>query len=346
MEILAIIPARSGSKSIPHKNIAAFRGKPLIAHSIEHALASKMIHRVIVSTDSDHYAKIAVEHGAETPFLRPAEISGDLSTDIETFQHALKWLKIHENYEPDICVHLRPTCPNRSADEIDMAIQELIDNPSFDSVRSAAESPETPYKMWRMDDDSRLTPVVETDLHEPYNSPRQSLPRVYIQNAAIDVVRSEVILKQNSMTGKNIRGFIMDDYHDIDTYEQFGSAHAALAPELKNKKFVFDIDGVIATLTPENDYSSARPQKHVVDVINKLYDEGNKIILFTARGTETGIDWTETTKKQMADWGVSHHELKFGKPSGDYYIDDRSVLLHELIRFVSQESETGSKKGE
>jgi len=110
---LALIPARSGSKSLPHKNVREFAGKPLLAHSIDHALAARTIGRVIVSTDSEHYAAIAREYGAETPFLRPAELATDHATDLVVFQHALAWLREHEDWEPDIVVHLRPTYPRR-----------------------------------------------------------------------------------------------------------------------------------------------------------------------------------------------------------------------------------------
>src|SRR2546430_1486167 len=100
--VLALIPARAGSQSIRDKNIRPVAGKPLLVHSIEHAKSSALITRVIVSTDSEEYAKIARAAGAEVPFLRPAEISRDESTDLEVFLHALGWLKKNENYEPEI----------------------------------------------------------------------------------------------------------------------------------------------------------------------------------------------------------------------------------------------------
>src|SRR6516164_8690846 len=113
MKVLALIPARRGSNSLPHKNIRAVGGKPLLAWSVDHALAAKKVTRTIVSTDSPDYAAIARQFGAEAPFLRPEEIAGDLSTDLEVFEHALKWLEVHEGYQPQICVHLRPTHPVR-----------------------------------------------------------------------------------------------------------------------------------------------------------------------------------------------------------------------------------------
>ena len=111
MQVLAIIPARSGSKGVPNKNIRVVAGKPLLCWAIEIAKATPEIDRVIVSTDDASYAEIARKCGGETPFLRPKALAGDLSTDLEVFLHALNWLRIKENYNPDIVVNLRPTAP-------------------------------------------------------------------------------------------------------------------------------------------------------------------------------------------------------------------------------------------
>ncbi|MEI6121497.1 MAG: phosphoheptose isomerase [Opitutae bacterium] len=96
------------------------------------------------------------------------------------------------------------------------------------------------------------------------------------------------------------------------------------------KTFVFDIDGVIATIVPTNDYALAGPITENIKRLNRLYDAGNTIILFTARGTVTGINWTDVTKKQMTEWGVKHHRLQLGKPAADYYIDDKMISLDTL----------------
>lgn len=224
MEILALIPARSGSKGIPHKNIANFLGKPLLAHSILQARAARRITRVLVSTDSEWYAAIARQYGAETPFLRPPEIAGDFATDLQVFEHALEWLARQEGYRPDLCVHLRPTCPIRRAADIDAAIDLLAADSSFDSVRTVVKASETPWKMWFMDEGSELKPVISSDLPEPYNMPRQLLPTAYVQNACIDVVWTRVILERHSMTGRRIRGLVMETMHDIDDPDQYQAA--------------------------------------------------------------------------------------------------------------------------
>ncbi|MFZ5516783.1 MAG: cytidylyltransferase domain-containing protein [Candidatus Zhuqueibacterota bacterium] len=224
MDVLAIIPARKGSKTIKNKNIRLINGKPLFAFSIEQALNSKFISRTIVSTDSPKYAKLAEQYGAEVPFLRPDEISGDYSTDLEVFQHALLWLRENENYVPEICVHLRPTHPIRSVVDIDNMIQILINNSKIDAVRSVVPVLHTPYKMWFRNDDGLINPILKCEVAEAYNAPRQSLPDVYLQNANIDVVRTDVILHKNSMTGDTIYGYVMDRIFDIDTMDDLYEA--------------------------------------------------------------------------------------------------------------------------
>ncbi len=220
LNVLALIPARGGSKNPPKKNIKPFQGRPLIVHTIEQGLQSETIGRVIVSTDSDEIAQIARDAGAEVPFLRPAEIAGDHSTDIECFQHALKWLADNEQYRADVVVHLRPTAPLRPVAMIDEAVRKLIANPSADSVRSVIEAPQTPYKMWRIDGE-QLTPLLKhPEFTEPYNMPRQGLPTVYWQNAYIDVTRYSTVMDKNSMTGETILPLVMDADHDVDIDSQ------------------------------------------------------------------------------------------------------------------------------
>ncbi len=342
-ETLALIPARAGSKGIPHKNIASFRGKPMLAHSVLQARQSRWVDRVIVSTDSQSYAAIAREYGAETPFLRPPEFAGDHSTDLAVFRHALEWLAEHDADIPEICVHLRPTFPTRRVEDIDKAIELLCSDPGFDSVRTLVRAPETPFKMWFLGQDGELKPVVESNIEEPYNMPRQALPEVFLQNANVDVVWSRVILEQNSMTGNRIRGMVMADCYDIDDAAQFEQALGAAREPLSGKRFVVDIDGIIATLTPRNDYSLALPISNNITLINQLYDLGNTIILFTARGTLTGQDWKAVTREQLAKWGVKYHELCFGKPAADYYIDDRFIQINELEKLLAYTTGTKGK---
>lgn len=339
--VLALIPARAGSKGVPNKNVRIVAGKPLLAWSIEHALASRLVDRVIVSTDSPIYRQIALDFGAEAPFLRPDDISGDHATDLEVFQHALDWLRTHEGYEPGIVVHLRPTCPIRAAGLIDRAIELLADESDLDSVRTIAETPLTPFKMWLREPTGRLKAAMQLDSNdEPWNAPRQSLPVSYIQTANVDAVRATVITDRNSMTGSRIHGLVESHFYDIDTEEELQRAARSLQltvmPDQVAWSFCFDIDGVIATITRDNDYRLAKPIPSTIEMINRLFDAGNHITLFTARGSVTGKDWATLTSEQMVAWGVKHHQLLLGKPAADYYIDDKMVSTGELAHIVAR----------
>ncbi len=332
LKIISIIPARSGSKSIPHKNIQSINGRPLIAFSIEHSLRSKYIQRTIVSTDSQYYSLIAKSFNAEVPFLRPVEFALDHSTDFEVFNHALNWLKEYENYEADIVVHLRPTTPVRDTSDIDAMIELLINNKDADSIRSVVNNKETVFKMWFFDENGYLSPVVtDSRFAEAYNMPRQALPSSYVQNASIDVTRAATILQKKSMTGDKILGYEMQNNYDIDYRSQLNELPVKIENTLST--FVFDIDGVVAFISPENNYNIAEPNFEVIHKINELYNAGHYIILFTARGSKTGIDWTEVTTNQMGEWGVKFHEIRFGKPSADYYVDDRMLSIHDVLNF-------------
>lgn len=331
-KVLAIIPARSGSKSVKDKNIKLLGGYPLIYYSIKDALNSKKIDRVIVSTDSTEYANIAKSYGAEVPFIRPSEISQDHSLDFEVFYHALNYLKETEDYIPDIVVHLRPTYPIRNVKDIDNMIQMLILNNDADSVRCIVPSKEIPYKMWTQSEDGFILPVV-SEINEAFNMPRQQLPKTFYQNASIDVVRSKVILNEKSMSGRKIIGYKMGHNFDIDSSEDFKIADDYLSILYGKRRFVIDIDGVIAKFRYDLDYKCAEPDLEVIKLVNYLYLKGNNIILFTARGYKSGIDWSDVTKEQLKKWNVHYHELLFGKPNSDYYIDDKNLSI-ETIRKI------------
>jgi CMP-N,N'-diacetyllegionaminic acid synthase len=224
MEILAIVPARSGSKGLPGKNILPLDGHPLIAYSIAAGIKTPRISRVICSTDSPEIAKIAIQYGAEAPFIRPSELAQDTSNDYEVFHHALTWLKKNEGYKPDIVVQLRPTSPIRFIENIQNAIESLITFTEIDSVRAVAEPLTTPYKMWTMNSQQILSPLLELkDNSEPYNTARQELPEVWAQTGNFEVIRYKTIITKKSMTGEKIFGLKInqDTYIDIDTLNSF-----------------------------------------------------------------------------------------------------------------------------
>jgi CMP-N,N'-diacetyllegionaminic acid synthase len=228
VEVLAIIPARGGSKGLPNKNILPLLEHPLIAYSIKAAQDARLVTRIIVSTDSAQIAEVAKHYGAEVPFIRPAEFAQDLSTDIEVFQHALSWLEEHENYVPDLVIQLRPTSPVREAKMIDVCIERLMKHEHADSLRIVTPSPITPYKMWYMEsEDEPLQPLLNVEgIDEPYNEPRQRLPKTYWQIGTLDVIKPHVITMQNSMSGKRILPYVVDNAFavDIDDMESFKKA--------------------------------------------------------------------------------------------------------------------------
>lgn len=336
MSVLAIVPARSGSKSVPDKNVASFRGKPLLVHSVVHGLAARNVDRVLVSTDSPRYRDIALAAGAEAPFLRPAALAGDLSTDVEVFTHALAWLEHHEGYRPQVCVHLRPTSPTRRVQDVENAIDILLSDPSADSVRSVTLAAQTPYKMWRLGEDGTLLPLLRTGPLEAYNMPRQSLPPVYVQNASVDVVRSSVILERGSMSGSRILPYVMDSFGDVDDWRELALLERDV-PEggvPRGLTFAFDLDGVLASLVPDGEYGKAEPLAAGVALARRLHEAGNRIVVYTARGSATGRDWLEVTRAQLLRWGVPHDALHFGKPAADYYVDDRMISLATLQSWI------------
>ncbi len=263
-EIMAVIPARGGSKGIPRKNIKNFAGYPLIAYSIQAALNSKYVTRTIVSTDDEEIANVARAFGAEVPFLRPSEFAQDTTLDFPVFENLLKTLQEKENYVPDLVIQLRPTSPIRPIHLVDEAIEIMLGDPAIDSVRGVVPSGQNPYKMWRIDPINKLmTGLLSVDgIDEPYNSARQALPDTYWQTGHIDVIRTNVILEKKSMSGDKIKpihinpDFTVDidkpsDWQRAEWLVWYGSLEMVV-PGNKRRPLpdvvdlvVFDFDGVM-----------------------------------------------------------------------------------------------------
>lgn len=229
-EVLALIPARGGSKSIPRKNIRNFDGHPLIAYSIAAGLAAETVTRVMVSTDDEEIAAISRRYGAEAPFLRPAEFSQDHTPDLPVFQHALQWLEANESYRPEIVVQLRPTSPLRRTRHIDQAVLRLIERPEADAVRTVCIPFQNPFKMWRIDAEGFMVPYVDIGIPEAYNLPRQALPEVYWQTGYVDAAWGDTIRQKNSMTGDRILPLIIgaEEWIDIDSPDDWRRAERLL----------------------------------------------------------------------------------------------------------------------
>lgn len=217
-EILALIPARGGSKGILRKNIRSFAGYPLIAWSIAAAKQALCVTRIIVSTDDEEIASIAREYGAEAPFLRPSELAQDQTTDLPVFEHALEWLAEKEGYQPEIVIQLRPTSPLRPKDCVDSAVAILMSHPNADCVRGVVPAGQNPHKMWRFAGGGQpMTPLLEVEgIAEPYNAPRQILPPVYWQTGHIDAIRLLTIKEKKSLTGDVIYPLVIDPRYTVD----------------------------------------------------------------------------------------------------------------------------------
>ncbi|MCZ7552320.1 MAG: hypothetical protein B6D39_05810 [Anaerolineae bacterium UTCFX2] len=229
-QVLALIPARGGSKSIPRKNIRTFAGHPLIAYSIAAGLAAETVTRLIVSTDDEEIAEVARRYGAETPFLRPADLAEDHTPDLPVFQHALNWLMEHESYRPEVVVQLRPTSPLRRVWHIDQAVYRLLERPDADSIRTVCVPFQNPYKMWKIGADGFMQPLLQSAHREPYNMPRQLLPEIYWQTGYVDAARSDTILNKGSMTGDAILPLVIppEDWIDIDSPDDWRRAERLL----------------------------------------------------------------------------------------------------------------------
>lgn len=232
-KIVALIPARGGSKGIKMKNIRLLAGEPLIHYTITAALKCPEIARVVVSTDSEAIRAVAIKRGADVPFLRPAEISGDTSTDLECLEHFVAWGAEHAEYDADLIVQLRPTTPFRDPIDISCAINRfLLDYNSYDSLRSVhAMAGKHPIKTYHIAD-GFLRPFVQSfgDVQEPFNLGRQLLPQAYEHDGVIDIVKKTTVLGQKSISGNRILPFVMETpFVDIDNEDDLVTAEQLLS---------------------------------------------------------------------------------------------------------------------
>ena len=212
MAIIAIIPARGGSKSIPRKNIKLLAGKPLIVYTIETALKCKLLDRVIVSTDDEEIAAISKKHGAEVPFIRPRELALDTTPMLPVLQHAVSYLEQNEKLHIDIVVLLQPTAPFREASDIENCIEKLK-NEKADSVVTVCEVEHNPYFVMMKFQDDNLVPLLKTE--KPVTT-RQDAPKVYRLNGAVYAVRRDVLMNENKILTDNTKAVIMPQERSID----------------------------------------------------------------------------------------------------------------------------------
>lgn len=217
MSVLAIVPARAGSKGVPGKNIHPLAGQPLLAYSVVAGLRCAAVDRVLLSTDSEHLASVGKAYGAEVPFLRPADLATDTATDIGYVRHALGWLNREEGWRPDLVVQLRPTTPLRDPEVIAAAVHALQADPEATALRSAHQAAEPPHKMLQIVG-NRFTGFFPDDPRPEYfNLPRQSFPAAYQPNGYVDICRAALVEQANQLYGTAILPFVTEWSAEIDS---------------------------------------------------------------------------------------------------------------------------------
>ena len=222
---IALIPARSGSKRLPGKNIKLLNGKHLIYYTIKVALESKLFSEVIVSTDSKEIADIAKIHGANVPLLRPSDLATDSSTDIEWVNHAINsMVKISHSEISSVSI-LRPTNPLRTSATISKALKLLESNSWADSVRAMEITDKHPGKMWVLDEDKKAYPYLDQtgEVIPTHNKPTQSLQTLWVQNASLEIIKFKSLMSTKSISGNNVLGYEMPGLEgfDINTQKDF-----------------------------------------------------------------------------------------------------------------------------
>jgi CMP-N-acetylneuraminic acid synthetase len=217
--IIGIIPARGGSKGVSKKNIHPILGRPLIAYTISEALKSKLLTRVILSSDDDEIIEISKKCGVEVPFRRPKELAMDLTQSLPVIQHAVRFMEELEGVTYDCVVMLQPTTPLRLASDIDAGIELLLES-GADSVISVVDvGAYHPLRMKRVIQNGLLINYIDQG-HEDLR-PRQQLPPVYIRNGALYITRRNVLLEQNSFTGRDCRAYIMPKERSVNIDTEF-----------------------------------------------------------------------------------------------------------------------------
>lgn len=222
-EIVSLIPARGGSKSIAKKNLQSLLGKPLLAHTIKTALECELIKGVYVSTEDAEIAEVSRHFGAEVPFLRPLSLAQDLTKDGPVIEHFFNWMLKNRGTKPNILVFLRPTNPHRNTAFLDGAIKEFVETRNSCFARSVKPSTETPYKMWNVSEDKEMKPVLGTLEDDFFNSPRQSLPQTYWQDGYVDIIRPCYYMSKCSEHKYKITAILSphESNFDIDYAEDF-----------------------------------------------------------------------------------------------------------------------------
>ncbi len=219
--VIALIPARSGSKRVPHKNIRPLAGHPLLAYSIAAARTSGVFAAVVVATDDSEYARIAEHYGAEVPFLRSAAISGDTSPDIEWVEAMLNGL-MEKGRAFDCFSILRPTSPFRLPETIRRAWQAFMAETGLDSLRAVERCKQHPGKMWVMRQNRMLPLLPLTPAEQPWHSCQYAaLPEVYVQNASLEIAWTRLVFATRTIAGTTVLPFLTEGHEGLDVNDEF-----------------------------------------------------------------------------------------------------------------------------
>ena len=216
--IIAIIPARSGSKGIKNKNLKLLGGKPLIGLAVQNCLKSKLFSKTYLSTDSEKYANIAKNFGAEVPYLRPKKLAANNSPEIDFVKHMLDFLEKNQNYKPDIVVRLMATVPLQTTDDIDSLIAILLKDIYADSAVVISEARQHPEKALKIVNDKlgkKLVTFFSESGREVTPIPRQNYDKAFFRSNII-ACRANIISKTNSLTGDIVRFHIIPQERAID----------------------------------------------------------------------------------------------------------------------------------
>ncbi len=337
--ILVVVPARGGSKGIPLKNLRPVAGRSLVSRVGDLVRELPWVDRAVVSTDHLVIAEAARDAGLEAPFLRPPELSGDRIGDLEVLSHALAATEADDGQHYDVVVMLQPTSPLRRAEHVAATVEKLLAE-DLDAVWtvSPTDLKAHPLKQLQVDDRGRMT---LWDERGAGIIARQQLEPVYHRNGAAYALRRRCLVADNSLLGRGAGAVILHEpMVSIDTEEDIARVEALLVARGETvaapatpipKTLVVDIDGVVAEPVTNKDYATAGPLRDNIARVNALFEAGCHITLFTARGSATGMDWEDVTRHQLKQWGVRYHDLRFGKPPADYYIDDRLLTLHQAL---------------
>lgn len=333
MANIAFIPVRGGSKSIPLKNIKMLAGKPLVYWTAAAANNARCIDRVIIATDCDEI-RAAVRAFTDLNKVELYDRAAENATDTASTESVmLEYIAKSGLAQRDNFFLIQATSPLLQSQHIDDMFKKMSD----DGADSALSCVRTKRFYW-----------TETGRSVNYDfrarPRRQDFAGMLMENGACYINSVANIVRDENRLSGNICVYEMPEYTatEIDEPDDFLVLEKLMAKYVKiplptGKTFCFDIDGCLAEKADAKDlggdYALNTPNQKIINICNKLYDAGNKIVLHTARGSGTGTDWSEQTATQMAKWGVRYHKLTFGKPAADYYIDDKSLDLGLLTLF-------------